>query len=265
MRKQLSILKPQAIYQIGQRKNNEDCIYPNLGSATSRDTFFMVCDGVGGHEKGEVASNLLCKHFSEYINKLNGIYNDGYLEKGLAYVESKFRDIIEIQREVEGMASTLTLIHLVGESVRVAWVGDSRIYQIRDGRIMFKSKDHSLVQDLLSMGEITEEEALVHPKRNIITRSVNGKEPARMDKELITDIREDDFFLLCTDGILETLFEEDFHELFTAEMDVFKAMEKVFSKAHGNTKDNFSMYLIKVGEKKEKHSWIHQFKEAFKI
>lgn len=256
MNKAYSILHPKAIYQQGQRKNNEDCIYPALGAASSKDNFFMVCDGVGGHEKGEVASALLCQYFPEFITDCQGDFEEGYIEDGLGYVESKFAALIEEKEEVKGMASTMTLIHIHHNKVHVAWVGDSRIYQIRDGEIVFKSKDHSLVQDLVNMGEITEEEAKVHPKRNIITRSVNGVEPARVDVQELTDVQTDDFFLLCTDGILETLDEAEFDQLFRLEADPFDTKQQIFAKAEGNTKDNFSMYLIKMGEMQKSKSWI---------
>ena len=246
----MEIFEPTYLNEIGGRSNNEDSIYPSKGQADTNDRLFVVCDGVGGSEKGEVASSLICSFMPRYFSFAeHNVSSKVFLEDGLKYVEFHMIDHIKSRPETRGMASTLTLLHLseTNEAL-VGWVGDSRIYHIRDGHIKLKSKDHSEVQGLIDMGEITEEEALTHPRRNVITRAVNGEKPARIDQSIIKDIRENDYFLLCTDGILETLREEEFSTLFTRDRRVEDIRDSIFFKAKGNTKDNFSMYLIKVDD-----------------
>ena len=239
------MLESVALNEIGGRQNNEDSIYPAKGSASTKDRLFLVCDGVGGQDKGEVASKLITTHFPDYMKE----DDRATLEGALRHAESRMNRYLTDRPETKGMASTLTVINFDtdDQSARVGWVGDSRIYQIREGQILFKSKDHSEVQSLVDMGEITEEEALVHPRRNVITRAVNGHTPARMDEVALDDIQEGDYFLLCTDGLLETLHEKQFPDLFMADHSLEEIKAKLLTQARGNTKDNFSMYLLKLG------------------
>ena len=97
------------------------------------------------------------------------------------------------------------------------------------------------------MGEITEEEAQTHPKRNIITRAVNGVNSTRVDQHVITDIKKDDFFFLCTDGILEHLDEERISLWFRGKASVQEIKSEIMENAKDDTKDNYSMYIIRMG------------------
>ncbi len=246
------VIKSSALNEIGGRKNNEDAIFPIKGKAKVIDRLFLVCDGVGGHEKGEVASALICEEFPAYFDAFPPEPNDpNYLEQGLIHVEKALSNHTKYTNtESSGMASTLTLLYLSEslDAALVGWVGDSRIYHIRDGEIIFKSKDHSEVQSLIDMGEITEEEAKTHPRKNVITRAVSDSKATRIDQLLLTDLRKDDYFLLCSDGLLETFSEEAIPDLFLAKNTTEQIKENLFWGAQGNTKDNFSMYLIKIGD-----------------
>lgn len=245
----MKIVTPVYINEIGNRNNNEDSIYPE--ESTAKDALFLVCDGVGGHEKGEVASSLVCKHMAEFINKKDADVEEvDFLAKALKHTEKKLVEYISADPGLKGMASTLTLIKLLykKEQALVGWVGDSRVYHLRNGEILFQTKDHSEVQNLLDMGEITQEEAENYPRKNVITRAVSGVRPTRIDHKVIEDIRKDDFFLLCTDGILETLDEDKIRHWFTSESTAEEVKAKILKNASGKTQDNYSMYLIKIKE-----------------
>ncbi|XLS29600.1 PP2C family protein-serine/threonine phosphatase [Flavobacteriaceae bacterium M23B6Z8] len=246
MAKSRCSLRSQVLYETGGRDQNEDAIYP--ADPNGGDRFFIVCDGVGGQRKGEVASALVCKYFAEYLITSKNFDDTAMLTDGLRYVEEKLLEEIRQQPEYSGMASTLTILLFAptNQKAMLGWVGDSRIYQVRDGQILFQTKDHSEVQSLVDMGEITKEEALHHPKKNIITRAVNGRREARIDQHTIDDIEENDFFMLCTDGILENLNEAKIQEWFLKTEDAEVIKEKIYNNAVGRTKDNFSMILIKV-------------------
>lgn len=259
----MKIFKPVTLNELGERKNNEDTIYPNFPEKDS--TVFLVCDGVGGQAKGEIASQLICKHFPVFIYKnKNNFIDKEKLEEGLRYVEKKLIDYVEENPNAVNMASTLTVMCLLKNQNKVVfgWVGDSRIYHIRDGRVQYKTKDHSEVQNLLDMGEITEEEAKIHPRKNVITRAVNGKVPARIDYHVITDILANDFFLLCSDGVLENLDEKKIKQWFKINEDLEAIKAHILENANGRTKDNYSMQLIKIKElettKKPKKKWFWQ-------
>ncbi len=245
----MKIYKPSYLNELGSRSNNEDAIFPY--SPSLEDRLFIVCDGVGGQDKGEIASKLICNYFPEYFSKRKiDIYNKGFLESGLQFVENEIKNQIKSHSEYSGMASTLSLLFLSQEDDKalIGWVGDSRVYHIRNGRILFQTKDHSEVQSLVDMGEISEQEAEDHPRKNIITRAISGVKPTRIDQKIIDDIKPNDFFLLCTDGILENLNKAVIKKLFVKENKPEEIKSLILDNALNNTKDNFSMYLIKIKE-----------------
>jgi PPM family protein phosphatase len=244
----ITIYPPAYFSKIGERSNNEDAVYPDEASTSNR--LFIVCDGVGGQHKGEVASALACKYFAEYIhqNELN-TDSKGFFAKALVYAEEKMEDHINEHPECSKMATTLTLLFFPPD-FRIAhliWVGDSRIYHIRDKKILFQTKDHSEVQDLLDMGEISQEEARTHQRRNIITRAISGSSnPTRIDYKKIEEILPNDFFLLCTDGLLETLDKNKIENWFKKECSPQRIKKEILENAMGKTRDNYTMYLIKI-------------------
>ncbi|MEO1030854.1 MAG: protein phosphatase 2C domain-containing protein [Bacteroidota bacterium] len=239
---------PVYLNEIGQRENNEDSIYPKNPSL--HDRLFIVCDGVGGRSKGEVASALVCERFAEYINQHHKNHvSKAYFESGLKYVEEKMENYIKGNAEAFKMATTLTLLYFSTDykAAYVIWIGDSRIYHIRNREILFQTKDHSEVQSLIDMGEITQLEAENHPRRNVITRAVSGaSRPTRLDYKEISDVLSNDFFLLCTDGILENLNHQKINMWFDKDSNPEDIKNKIETHAYKNTRDNYSMYLLKM-------------------
>ncbi|WP_422103808.1 PP2C family protein-serine/threonine phosphatase [Winogradskyella sp.] len=129
---------PVYLNEIGQRENNEDSIYPKNPSL--HDRLFIVCDGVGGRSKGEIASALVCEKFAEYINQYDKDHvSKAYFESGLKYVEEKMEDHTKENVEAFKMATTLTLLYFSTDykAAYLIWIGDSRIYHIRNGEILF--------------------------------------------------------------------------------------------------------------------------------
>jgi len=251
----MNIYPSAYLNELGSRSNNEDSIFPD--SPSIEDRLFLVCDGVGGQDKGEVASKLICNYFPEYFSEnQNDIYDKEYLESGLQFIEKQLKNHIKSHSECSGMASTLTLLYLSKKDNKalIGWVGDSRVYHIRDGEILFQTKDHSEVQSLIDMGEITEKEAEGHPRKNIITRAISGINPTRIDQKIIENIKPNDFFLLCTDGVLENLDTNIIKQWFLKENDPDKIRMLILNKATNKTKDNFSMYLVKIKNTEEKQS-----------
>ena len=243
----MKIYPPVALNEIGSRSNNEDSIFPNEPSL--EDELFLVCDGVGGQDKGEVASRLICEYLPKYFAKNQvDIYDKEYLESALNFVEHYMHDYTKLNAEASKMATTLTLLYLSKKenTALIGWVGDSRVYHIRNGKILFQTKDHSEVQSLVDMGEISEKEAENHPRKNIITRAISGKNPTRIDQKIIVNIKPNDFFLLCSDGILENLNKEKINKWFIEENTPSEIKSKILKSSLNNTKDNFSMILIKI-------------------
>ena len=247
----IRIHQPVGFNETGGRSNNEDCIFPAKDAATTSDRLFLVCDGVGGEHKGEVASTLACQSLNDYFSQFSG--SDITLEKvkeSLDYTLRAFEAVEKKDPGTHGMATTLTLLYLQGNGVALAHLGDSRIYQIRNGKIIFKSKDHKWVNELIESGVITEEQAREHPKRNVITRVISAGRNDEPEFTLIGEVRPNDYFFMCSDGVLEQLYDEllEYHLRANPdnEADTAEILEVIKEECYGKTNDNFSAYLIKI-------------------
>ncbi len=243
------IYQPLAIHQIGQRENNEDTVYPIFGKATVNDKLFLVCDGVGGAAKGEVASQLATQSFAEFFNKNAVEVSDELLiNQALDFVQDKFDGYIEANPTAKGMGCTLTLLHLHEGGVSIAHAGDSRVYHIRNGKIQWQTEDHKMVTEMLKAGVLTPEQAANHPQSNIISRAIQGKtvKPVKADFKLIENIEPNDYFFMCTDGVLESISDDLLENIIgNAESDEEK-IKLIQQICQGQSNDNFSAYLIKI-------------------
>lgn len=244
----ITIGKPSAVSEKGGRLNNEDAIYPLPESPYSNQKLFLVCDGVGGSEKGEVASALACEYFRIYFGAfLEDEPSAEFIHKALQYTELHFDHYVTSHADSRGMATTLCLIHIGSFGATFAHVGDSRIYQFRNGKIRYKTEDHSLVNSLVKLGKITEEEAISHPQKNVIIRAIQGTDhPTEVDVVLVSDIQPGDFLFMCTDGVLETLTDQKLSAIFESNNDPDSIKDAIMESCKDKTRDNFSFYIIPV-------------------
>ena len=238
------------ISQQGQREHNEDSIFPNEEIETIYDNLFLVCDGVGGHAKGEIASDLVCTQINSFFTSNQIECSDAStINEALKFVETKFDSYMVKNPSAVGMASTLTLLHLHKKGATVAHVGDSRVYQFREGKIIFRTKDHSLVQNLFDIGVLkSEEEMATHSRRNEITRAIQGASIKRTQADVIvlTDIREKDIFFLCTDGVLESFSDKSLESLFSSGDPLDTIVATIALQCSKTSQDNFSAYFVEV-------------------
>lgn len=238
--------------EIGNRENNEDNLFPPVGESSINDSLFLVCDGVGGHYGGEIASALACEYIPSYFNQ-NPTYSidNQYVESAIDYAREAIK-AEQISRGIYGMSTTLTLLHFGDSGATVAHIGDSRIYHLRNGKILWQSDDHSYVNDLVKTGMITKEEARTHSRRNQITRSLNGDEDTSNDcAEIyqIADIQAWDYFFMCSDGVLEQVDYDELLEFFIYSESFNSNFERIVAireKCYGKTHDNFTAYLIQI-------------------
>ncbi len=240
---------PKAINHIGGRSNNEDSIFPLLGNANKNNKLFLVCDGVGGNEKGEVASRITCDSFAEYFEQNpTEVSNEVYIAEGLKYAEANIDKDIAENPQSKGMGTTLTLLHLHNGGATIAHVGDSRVYQFRDGQIMFQTSDHSMVNDLLKARVINEEQAKDHPHKNVISRAVQGTsvKATKADVTIIIDIQPGDYFFLCSDGILENINDFEIGQILLQNIDDNAKMDQISKRCEIAPNDNFSAYLVPI-------------------
>jgi serine/threonine protein phosphatase PrpC len=240
-----------AINEIGKRENNEDCIFPTQELFKRDDRLFIVSDGVGGSNKGEIASEIVCKSISKYADlhfSKKGRLNKEDIQSAIKFTRDNMADFIRKDPQAEGMAATLVMAFLGKKEVTLAWCGDSRVYYFRKGKLIYKSKDHSLVNYLLSIGEITEDQARNHPHKNSIINcitvvgNVSNADLARVD-----NIKDNDIIILCTDGIFESVSDEKLGDIVRGYVlnkeDPKKAIEKI---CEVNSRDNYSMIFLEL-------------------
>jgi serine/threonine protein phosphatase PrpC len=238
--------------ELGGRENLEDAIYPLPGAASKNDKLFLVCDGVGGENKGEVASYIASKEFPRFFDESppgEDFDADAYLGLAQNHVLGEMKKYAVSHPDAIKMSTTITLAYITNKGVLTAWCGDSRIYHIRDGNILWQSIDHSLVAKLVEQGEITEHEAKNHAQRNIIIRSLSASgKTADIDAKWLIDIQDNDYLMLCTDGVLENINDVRLREILNNPQEDKKALFLDYSS--GKTKDNFSLYLLKLFHQK---------------
>ena len=243
----ITIGKPCAVCEKGGRANNEDCIYPLSEYADSNQRLFLVCDGVGGAARGEVASALACDAIQTYFATFLGNEDPTaeFIQQAVHYTETRFDAYLQEHPEATGMATTLTLAYIGKKGITLAHIGDSRIYYIREGQALYRSEDHSLVGSLVRLGRITPAEARVHPQRNQILRAIQGSHiPTEAEVMQWQDIQSGDWLFLCSDGILERLDEPQLLQQFTNTHNPAEIKDHILEVCEGKTRDNYSFYLI---------------------
>lgn len=230
----------------GRRKNIEDSLFPHPEKASLNNRVFLVCDGVGGENKGEEASRIVCETVGSYLEKRDRITTSD-LKEALEKTIFELNLFVSRYPEARHMSTTLTLVFIQNDGIWVAWCGDSRVYHVREGLVRWHTRDHSLVQQLIDSGEISEQEARTHPRRNIILRSINP-DSHKNDIEIhwLSKVKSGDYLLLCTDGLLENIgIHELGHILGIDQREPDKS--SLFRRyCEGRTNDNYSMYLLQL-------------------
>lgn len=232
----------------GRRTLNEDRIFPI--SPESTDRLYLVCDGVGGSNKGEIASDLVTKSLYQSLNS-SATITESHIHKAVAKAEEEIKYHIASNPQCEGMATTVSGVHFGESSFTGFWIGDSRIYHLRAGEVLFKSKDHSLMQMLIDNGRLSEEDARVFPMRNVILQAIgDGSKKAIATVVNFENIEENDLFLLLSDGVLEGADENILTELFNGSISISDATQILRRKCEEKSKDNYSLMVVEIKKKK---------------
>lgn len=251
-------LEAYNIWQLGQRSNQEDSIFPEYGKASATDRLFILCDGMGGHSSGEVASQTVCSAMSSSVFKRCPDAEGAFTTADFEAVLNETYNVLDTKDDGAGkkMGTTLTFLKFHAGGTLIAHIGDSRVYHIRPGktaeetRILFQTEDHSLVNDLIKVGELTPEEAKYSTQKNVITRAMqpNMERRSRADIHNIEDIRPGDYFMMCSDGILEQLEDENIEYIFSDKAGNAKKKVEMLEKVTEHNRDNHSAILVHVTE-----------------
>ncbi|SHF31916.1 MULTISPECIES: Stp1/IreP family PP2C-type Ser/Thr phosphatase [Caloramator] len=222
-----------------KRELNEDYV---LVFKSPNYSLMIVADGMGGHNGGEVASEIASTTIKEYIFN-NFSKTEDKLElvrDAIVYANSVVYKISKENDNLRGMGTTITCCLLLDKRAIIGHVGDSRAYRITDDYIIKVTEDHSFVQQLINKGTITKEEAVNHPQKNLITRAIGVDEYVMVD---IVDfeLKDNEIILLCTDGLTNYISEEEIKEIVLKEKDPIKTLIDTANERGGA--DNISVIV----------------------
>jgi serine/threonine protein phosphatase PrpC len=207
--------------------------------------FFAVADGMGGAKAGEVASAMATEGFEGESD--SGEPAEAQLARILRDANRRIYDLAVADESHRGMGTTLTAAKVTGDEISLAHVGDSRAYRMRDGELEQLTKDHSLVAELERSGQITAEAAEHHPQRSIITRALGPEPEVEVDTYTVAG-REDDLFLLCSDGLTSMISDEEIGSILRSADSLDAAADTLVRAANqSGGKDNITVVLFRVG------------------
>jgi len=251
----LESLKMGSTTDVGRRRTlNEDSIAAmeiqfSFESNHKSRCVMIVGDGMGGHEKGEIASSMGVKTVVEMLQPI--ILEDEAdlatgLQRAIEEANSRILEYSTAHPECQGMGTTLTAAIIDGRNLVVGHVGDSRAYLVNDKEIVQITRDHALVQEMVERGEITAEQARTHPKRNVITRVVGYY--GKVEPEIFKwSLEEGDRVLVCCDGLVIHLTDDEIQQIALQNPDPQQASAKLvaFANERGGH-DNISVIVAAI-------------------
>ena len=183
------------------RSNNEDALI------VIEPETFVVADGMGGASAGEVASQMLIDTVKHFLSKNPPPWNEKLLSQAILLANDKILNKARLNPEFRGMGTTATILSFDGGKAYFAHVGDSRLYLLRNNYFAQITQDHSYVESLVKRGEISHEEARMHPMKNVLTQAVGAVTELDIDAANFS-VQSGDIFLLCTDGLTNMVEDE---------------------------------------------------------
>ena len=237
-------MKAYAKTDIGaRRQTNQDYVFCSMQPVGSLPNLFIVADGMGGHKAGDLASRYTVEGFLETVKNSKAdnpitIIEEAVEKSNLLLIQKSKESI-----DYEGMGTTLVVATIIGKSIYIANVGDSRLYLVNN-EIQQITRDHSLVEEMISLGEIDRKNARTHEKKNIITRAIG------VDTEVVADFFEVDYvygdmILMCSDGLSNMIEDEDMKNIINRGNDLPEITENLITEANKNGgKDNISVILV---------------------
>ena len=210
----------------------------------SLPNLFVVADGMGGHNAGDYASSHAVLTMVDEIRKDEGINVVRILRHAIEAANTRILDDARTQEDLYGMGTTLVAATIVGQFAYIANVGDSRLYLVND-QIRQVTRDHSLVGEMVRLGELRPEEARTHPDKNIITRAIGAEEMVEVDF-FERELQQGDILLMCSDGLSNMVEDERIGELIRqTEGDLAQKGEALVREANNNGgKDNIAIILV---------------------
>lgn len=231
------------------RENNEDKLEFYVPATddelASRGMIFVVCDGMGGHEAGQIASELACKTF---IDVYKNHPSESQEEAARSAVVAANRFVLDVARAVpsrKGMGTTISVLLVVQNKAVVAQVGDSRVYRLRAGTIVQVTTDHTWVEETVALGTLSREEAEAHPYKHVLTRAIGTEQDVKVDV-FSDEVEEGDVYLLCSDGLTNHVDNETIGEVLGELGPAEAAWDLVGKALVGGGSDNTTAIIVHI-------------------
>lgn len=238
------MLRAWGMKDVGRcRDINQDYIFLSEEPMGNLPNLFLVADGMGGHRAGDLASEYTVSRVCEAVTKSMQKIPFQILKGAFQYANQKLIEKAGESPAYAGMGTTLVAVTVQDDTAYIANVGDSRLYKI-GGTIEQITEDHSLVEEMVRMGEISKEEARNHPEKNIITRAIGVSETVEPDY-FDTKLEKGECLLLCSDGLSNMLEDAQIKEILDRRTDLRSGAEELVREANRNGgKDNIAVVLI---------------------
>lgn len=236
-------MKACSITDIGKKRSmNQDYVYASDQPVGNLNNLLIVADGMGGHNAGDLASRYTVQEMLAYIKESEEDRPVPLLSMAIHHANEQVLEKAESEKELEGMGTTLVAATVQDEYLYVANVGDSRLYLI-DGGIEQITHDHSLVEEMIRIGELQRKDAKNYPDRNVITRAIGVRVPVRVDF-FDVKLEHGDIILLCSDGLTNMVEDEEILEIVKKSGSIEEAAGALVDTANKNGgKDNISVVL----------------------
>lgn len=230
---------------IGRRRDmNQDYMYTSTTPVGSLPNLFVVADGMGGHNAGEYASRFTVDKVVEVISQNGQQEPVAAMKEALTEANSQLLEEAGADPSKSGMGTTVVAATVIGDLLHVANIGDSRLYVIDHEAIRQITRDHSLVEEMVRLGEMDKAAAKVHPDKNIITRAIGVTRELAVDFFEV-ELRPGDMILLCSDGLTNMVEDEEIKEIVLEQKNIVEKAEKLINTANENGgKDNITVILI---------------------
>ncbi|MCR5421468.1 MAG: Stp1/IreP family PP2C-type Ser/Thr phosphatase [Lachnospiraceae bacterium] len=238
------MLKTFSKTDIGRkRKINQDCIFSCEVPLGNLPNLFIVADGMGGHNAGDYASSYTVKAIEREVMINDSSEPVKIMKEAIECANAEVYKKAESESDYQGMGTTAVVATIVNDIMYVANVGDSRLYIIDDG-IRQITRDHSLVEEMIKLGEIDRESARTHPDKNIITRAI-GVAPKVEPDFFEVELKKGDIILMCSDGLTNMVEDDDICMIAKAGRDVVQIVEELIRIAnHNGGKDNIAVVIV---------------------
>ena len=239
-------MRAYAATDVGRvRKVNQDYIFCSMRPVGKLPNLFIVADGMGGHKAGDLASRYTVETLIENIKNSHSDNPITIINDAIVNANTRLLEKAEESEDYTGMGTTLVVCTIIGESMYVANVGDSRLY-LYDEKLSQITRDHSLVEEMVALGKLNRDEARKHKRKNVITRAIGG------GKEVMADFFEAELtagnrIVMCSDGLSNMVDDREIEQVLSSDLSIEDKTRKLIDRANENGgMDNIAVVIVEL-------------------